>query len=549
MKHMKTSKSKESTTAEKSSPPVDKKPAMQPIRPELAEVIKRTSFGLDENRPDAVARRQQKNQRTARANVEDLCDPGRFIEYGALTLAAQRKRRSLEDLINKTPGDGMIAGIGSVNGSLFGDDKGRCMILAYDYTVLAGTQGFFNHKKKDRMLKLAYEERLPLIFFGEGGGGRPGDVDADGVMVAGLDLSTFASFARLSGIVPVVGLVSGYCFAGNAALLGCCDVIIAAKNSNIGMGGPVMIEGGGLGVFKPEEVGPIEVQTKNGVVDIAVADDKEMVAVAKQYLGYFQGTTSGWETADQRLLRDLIPENRRRVYDVRKVIKTLADKGSFLELRPLFGPGMVTGLIRIEGRPFGLMANNCMHTAGAIEAEDADKAARLMQLCNAHGLPILSLCDTPGFMVGPEIEERAQVRHVCRMFVVGAHITAPYFTVILRRGYGLGVMAMSKGGFHESFFTASWPTGEFGGMGLEGAVKAGFKKEMEAVKDPQEREDLYNKLVAHSYERGKAINMASYLEIDAVIDPADTRQWIMQGLRSIPAERTPVGGHTFVDPW
>ncbi len=547
---MKTSKDKERGAAVDSSRPDDKEKGIHPLRPELAEVIHRHSFGLDENRPEAVARRQKKNQRTTRANVMDLCDPGRFIEYGALTLAAQRKRRSLDDLISKTPGDGMIAGIGSVNGSLFGDDKGRCMILAYDYTVLAGTQGFFNHKKKDRMLKLAYEERLPLIFFGEGGGGRPGDVDAEGsVMVAGLDLSTFASFARLSGRVPVVGLVSGYCFAGNAALLGCCDVIIAAKNSNIGMGGPVMIEGGGLGVFKPEEVGPMDVQTKNGVVDIAVADDMEMVAVAKQYLGYFQGTTSEWEAADQRLLRDLIPENRRRVYDVRKVIKTLADKGSFLELRPQFGPGMVTGLVRIEGRPFGLIANNCMHTAGAIEAEDADKAARLMQLCDAHGLPILSLCDTPGFMVGPEIEKRAQVRHVCRMFVVGAHITVPYFTVILRRAYGLGVMAMSKGGFHESFFTASWPTGEFGGMGLEGAVKAGFKKELEAVKDTQGREALYNKLVALSYERGKAINVASYLEIDSVIDPADTRQWIMQGFRSVPVERTSGEGHAFVDPW
>ena len=546
---MKRTKDKEEPAAGKSSPPDPKEIDIHPLRPELAEVIHRHSFGLDENRPEAVARRQQKNQRTARANIEDLCDPDRFIEYGALTMAAQRGRRSLDDLIRKTPGDGLIAGIGSVNGSLFGDDKARCMVMAYDYTVLAGTQGYFNHKKMDRMLKLAYEQRLPLVFFAEGGGGRPGDVDAGGVMVAGLDLSTFASFARLSGRVPVVGIVSGSCFAGNAALLGCCDVIIAAKNSNIGMGGPVMIEGGGLGVFRPEEVGPIEVQTKNGVVDIAVADDKEVVAVAKQYLSYFQGTTSQWEAADQRILRDLIPENRRRVYDVRRVIKTLADKGSFLELRPQFGPGMITGLIRIEGRPFGLIANNCLHTAGAIEAEDADKAARLMQLCNAHGLPMLSLCDTPGFMVGPEIEKRAQVRHVCRMFVVGAHITVPYFTVVLRRGYGLGVMAMAKGGFHESFFTASWPTGEFGGMGLEGAVKAGFRKELEAIENAMEREALYNKLVAQSYERGKAINMASYLEIDSVIDPADTRKWIMQGLRSVPSERIRGEGHTFVDPW
>ena len=523
-------------------------PDLDLIRPDLNEVVTRHSFGLDERREEAVARRRQKNQRTARENVQDLCD-GRFLEFGALAIAAQRQRRSLDDLLSRTPADGLIAGIGAVNGALFPENRSRVMVMAYDYTVLAGTQGFFNHKKMDRLLKLAHEQRLPLVLFAEGGGGRPGDVDAAGVMVAGLDLSTFARFAGLSGRVPVVGVVSGPCFAGNAALLGCCDVIIAAQNANIGMGGPVMIEGGGLGVFKPEEVGPIEVQTKNGVVDIAVADDGEMVAAAKKYLSYFQGAVPRWEAADQRRLRRLVPDQRRRVYDVRAVIRTVADTDSFLELRPRFGPGLVTGFVRIEGRPFGVLANNCKHMAGAIEAEGADKAARLMQICNVHGLPILSLCDTPGFMVGPEVEQRAQVRHVCRMFVIGAHVTVPYFTVVLRRGYGLGAMAMAKGGFHESFFTASWPTGEFGGMGLEGAVKAGFKKELEAIKDPQEREALYNRLVAELYERGKAINMASHLEIDAVIDPAETRKWIMQGLKSIP-ESAPGGtGRDFVDPW
>ena len=546
---MKTAKDKEEAAASKSAPVGNKETDSDPIRPDLAEVITRHSFGLDENRPEAVAKRQQKNRRTARANVDDLCDTGSFIEYGALAIAAQRGRRSEDDLISKTPADGLIAGIGSVNGSFFGNDKTRCMVMAYDYTVLAGTQGYFNHKKMDRMLKLAHEQRLPLVFFAEGGGGRPGDVDATGVMVAGLDLSTFGSFARLSGRVPMVGVVSGPCFAGNAALLGCCDVIIATKNSNIGMGGPVMIEGGGLGVFTLDEIGPMDVQTQNGVVDIEVADDTEAVAVAKKYLSYFQGTTPQWEAADQLRLRDLIPESRKRTYNVRTVIKALADTDSFLELRPKFGLGMITGFIKIEGEPFGLIANNCMHMAGAIEAEGADKVARLMQLCNAHGLPMLSLCDTPGFMVGPEIEKRAQVRHVCRMFVIGSHLSVPYFTVVLRRGYGLGAMAMAKGGFHESFFTAAWPTGEFGAMGLEGAVKAGFKKELAAIENPQEREALYGKLVAQLYERGKAINMASYLEIDAVIDPADTRNWIMQGLKSAPVRQTQELSHSFVDPW
>ena len=545
---MRKSKSKNELGAGKHSKSKGRKVDEEPMRADLKEVIERHSKSLDEQRPEAVARRRGTNQRTVRENIKDLCDE-HLIEYGALAVAGQRQRRTMEDLIIRTPADGVITGIGSVNGSLFGEDKARCMIIAYDYTVLAGTQGFFSHKKKDRVLRLALEQRLPVVLFAEGGGGRPGDVDADGVRVADLHLTTFAMFARLSGKVPVVGIVSGRCFAGNAVLLGCCDVIIATQNTNIGMAGPVMIEGGGLGVFKPEDIGPMDVQIKNGVVDIAVVDEAEAVAVAKKYLSYFQGAISQWETADQRLLRNMIPEQRRYVYDVRAIIKTIVDIDSFLELRPKFGPEMVTGLIRIEGKPFGIIANNCKHQAGAIEAEGADKAARLMQLCNAHGLPMLSLVDTPGFMVGPEIERRAQVRHVCRMFVVGSHLTVPFFTVFLRRGYGLGAQAMAEGGFHEPFFAVAWPTGEFGGMGLEGAVRAGFRKELEAAKDLQEREALYEKLVGLAYERGKAINMASHLEIDAVIDPADTRRWIMDGLKAVPGEYTQRAGHDFVDTW
>jgi acetyl-CoA carboxylase carboxyltransferase component len=545
---MKEPKNKGAVQAGKPPKSKDRQVQQEPMRTDLKEVIERHSRGLDEQRPEAVARRRKTNQRTIRENISDLCD-GHFMEYGALAVAAQRQRRTMEDLTSKTPADGVIAGIGQVNSSLFGESAARCMIIAYDYTVLAGTQGFFGHKKKDRMLRLAHEQRLPLVLLAEGGGGRPGDVDADGVMVAGLDLATFAMFAKLSGKVPVVGIVSGRCFAGNAVLLGCCDVIIAGRNSNIGMAGPVMIEGGGLGTFKPEDIGPMDVQTNNGVVDIAVVDDAEAVAVARKYLSYFQGAISRWEVGDQRLLRNMIPEQRRYVYDVRAVIKAIADTDSFLELRPKFGPEMITGLIRIEGKPFGLMANNCQHQAGAIAADGADKAARLMQLCNAHGLPVVSLVDTPGFMVGPEVERRAQIRHVCRMFVVGSHLTVPFFAVFLRRGYGLGAQAMARGGFHEPFFAIAWPTGEFGGMGLEGAVKAGFRKELEAVTDPQEREALYEKLVALAYERGKALNMASYLEIDAVIDPADTRSWISEGLKAAPAGYTERIGHDFVDTW
>ena len=502
------------------------------IRADLAESNARHAFGYDANRPDAVARRRKTNQRTVRENVEQLCDPGSFIEYGALAFAAQRRRRTMEDLIKNTPGDGIVTGLGTVNAREFGESKARCAVMAYDYTVLAGTQGAMNHQKKDRILKVAEEWKLPVVCFAEGGGGRPGDTDFPGV--AGLDTPTFRQYAKLSGLVPRIGINSGRCFAGNAALLGCSDVIIAAANSNIGMGGPAMIEGGGLGVYKPDEVGPMSVQVPNGVVDVAVEDEIEAVEIAKKYLAYFQGPLASWDCANQKELRHLIPENRLRVYESRKVIETLADTGSVLELRPHFAPGMITALVRIEGAPFGLIANNPMHIAGAIDAPCADKAARFLQLCDAFGLPILSLCDTPGFMVGPEAEKTALVRRVSRMFVVGGALSVPIFTIVLRKGYGLGAQAMAGGSFHAPFFIVSWPTGEFGGMGLEGAARLGYRKELEAEPTEEAREALFKKLVAQSYARGKAINMAAYLEIDDVIDPADTRRWIMRGYRSLP---------------
>jgi acetyl/propionyl-CoA carboxylase alpha subunit/acetyl-CoA carboxylase carboxyltransferase component len=502
------------------------------IRPDLAELIARHAITLDENRPASVERRRKTNQRTARENVAQLVDDGSFVEYGSLAIAAQRRRRKVDDLIMNTPADGLISGVATVNAEKFGAEAARCMVISYDYTVLAGTQGHMNHKKIDRMLSLTEQWKLPLVFYAEGGGGRPGDTDRLGL--TGLDGPSFVQFAKLSGLVPVIGVVSGYCFAGNAAMLGCCDVIIATKNASIGMGGPAMIEGGGLGIYHPAEVGPVSFQSPNGVIDILVEDEEEATSVAQKYLSYFQGTVADWKVRDQRLLRRAIPENRLRVYDIRAVIDGLADEGSVLEIRRDFGVGMITAFIRIEGRPFGLIANNPKHLGGAIDAPAGDKAARFLQLCDAFDIPIVSLCDTPGFMVGPEAEKTAIVRHVARMFVTGASLTVPLFGIVLRKGYGLGAQAMIGGGFHASFFTVAWPTGEFGGMGLEGYVRLGFRKEMEAIADGTERENWYKAKVAEMYANGKAVSIASVLEIDEVIDPADTRHWIMSGLRSVP---------------
>jgi acetyl-CoA carboxylase carboxyltransferase component len=498
-------------------------------RADLEQLRLRQELLRDESRSEAVAKRHAKGQRTARENVADLIDDGTFVEYGSFGVAAQRSRRSEEDLIANTPADGLITGIAKINSKLFGSERTNCAVVAYDYTVLAGTQGFINHRKKDRIFEVAKRNMTPVVLFAEGGGGRPGDTDAPGV--AGLDV---ISFAQLSGLVPSVGIASGYCFAGNAALLGCCDVVIATENSNIGMAGPAMIEGGGLGVVKPTDIGPIATQTANGVVDIRVADEAEAVAVAKKYLSYFQGVTTAFSRHSEDALRELVPEQRTRVYDVRAVINTLADIDSVLELRSDFGVGIVTAFARIEGKPVGIIANNPAHLGGAIDTPGADKMARFVQLCDAFDIPLISLCDTPGFMVGPDAEESAQVRHFSRLFVTAASVTIPWITVVLRKGYGLGAQAMAGGSFHAKDMIVSWPSGEFGGMGLEGAVRLGFKKELDAAGTPGERQELEDRLIAAAYVRGSALSMASHTEIDDVIDPADTRQRILGVLAACP---------------
>jgi acetyl-CoA carboxylase carboxyltransferase component len=491
------------------------------LRSDLAALIERRRLLTDGARPAAVERRRATAKRTARENIADLVDEGSFEEYGGFAVAAQRSRRDEADLMANTPADGLVTGTARVNGR-------PCAVLAYDYTVLAGTQGQRNHQKKDRLFQLAERLELPVVLFAEGGGGRPGDSDFP--VISGLDTEAFHLFGRLSALVPLIGIVEGRCFAGNAALLGCCDVIIATADSNIGMGGPAMIEGGGLGVFPPDEIGPVDVQAPNGVIDVVVADDREAVGVARRYLSYFQDHLPDWECADQRLLRQAVPENRMRAYDVRQVIETLCDSDSVLELRRQFGVGIVTALARVEGRPLGIIANNSFHLGGAIDSPAADKAARFLQLCDAFDIPVLFLCDTPGFLVGPEAERSAQVRHFSRLFVIGASITVPFFTIVLRKGYGLGAQAMAGGSFRAPLFTVSWPTGEFGGMGLEGAIRLGMRRELEAVEDDAEREQLYQRLVAAAYQRGKALNMAANLEIDDVIDPAESRRRILAAL-------------------
>ncbi len=535
-------------------------PDLDSFRPDVAEIVRFHHLASDAGRVEATAKRHATGKRTARENIADLCDAESFIEYGPLVTAGRRREdttQELEERVLKTAADGMVMGVGRVNGHLVGRENARCVAMSYDYTVLAGTQGGKNHQKTDRMFGVAEKYRLPLVLYTEGGGGRtsggprPSD-DARGAgTVGGLLTRTWRQLAKLSGLVPIIGVNSGYCFAGNVVLLGACDVIIATKDSSIGIGGPAVIEGGGLGAYAPGEVGPVSIQQPNGVIDILVEDEAEATTVAKQYLSFFQGRVAGWEAHDQRILRHVVPENRRAVYDIRKVIETLGDVGSMLELRPKFGLAMVTAFTRVEGRTLGVIANNSNSpTGGAIDSDAADKASRFMQLCDAFDIPILSLIDTPGNMVGPEAEKTALIRHCGRMYLAGANVTVPFFAVVLRKSYGLGALAMSTGSFDETFFTISWPTGEFAGMGLEGAVKLGRRAELLAITDLGARKARYDALVADAYAWSRALNAGTVSEVDDVVDPAETRKWLVMGLESAPQLPARTGKkRAWIDAW
>jgi len=516
------------------------------VREELAELRERKALLTDAARPDAVAKRHERGMRTARENLDDLVDVGSFVEYGGLAIAAQRARRELRELLERTPADGLIGGTARVNGELFGD-AAACAVLSYDYMVLAGTQGVQGHRKKDRLFELIERLRLPTILFAEGGGGRPGDTDYP--VVSALDTRAFALWARISGVAPRIAVVAGRCFAGNAVLAGSADLIVATEGSNLGMGGPAMVAGGGLGDFAPEEIGPIDTQSENGVVDVRVADEAEAVIVSKRLLAYFQGSLDEWSEPDPELSRTVVPASRRRAYEVHRAIESIVDVGSATYLREAFARTMVTALARIEGRAVGIVANNPMRMAGAITSDGADKAARFMQMCDAYGIPVVSLIDTPGMMVGPDAEATALVRHCSRLFNTGANLRVPLVAVILRKAYGLGAQAMAGGGMHEPLLTIGWPTAELGAMGLEGAVRLGLRRELEAIEDPEEREQRVRDVTEHAHEHAKGLNAATLFELDDVVDPAETRRLLAATLGA--AGGGPVDGSSRrpVDAW
>lgn len=481
-------------------------------------MLARRHLTTDAARPDKVAAWHASGRRTARENIADLVDPGSFIEYGRFIHAAQEQRRDLADLVVATPADGIIGGTATIDGM-------PCAVLSYDYLVMAGTQGMRGHQKSDRLIELITRMRLPVVFFTEGGGGRPGDSDLP--IVSALDVGSFALWGALEGVVPRIAIVSGRCFAGNAVIAGSADLRIATPDANLGMAGPAMIAGGGLGEVAAEEIGPVSDQAANGVIDVVAEDEAEAVNLARQLVGLLSGTRTGAAAVDQTELRQALPDNEREAFDVRPIVETIADPDSAIWLREAWGPELVTALARIDGMPVGVLANQSTSLAGALTADASAKAADFLELCERWRIPVLSLVDTPGFMVGPEAERAGLVRAASRMVNAGAQLTVPLVGVVLRRGYGLGAQAMLGGSTHRPLLTVAWPDAHLGPMGLEGAVRLGMGKELAALPE-EEREEAVRRHTAELERHARALNVARVHEIDDVIDPAETRQLVAQ---------------------
>lgn len=483
----------------------------------------------DAARPDAVARQRRRGRWTAREGVSALADAGSFIEYGGLV------RPAVADM--QGAADGLVMGTARVHGR-------AVVIVNYDYTVHAGTQSANNHAKISRMLSHALQNRLPVICWLDGGGARPHDMKVEGRGPS----HTFVLFARLSGLAPTVAILPGHAFAGHANLAGMSDLLIATRDSTMGMAGPPLVEAA-LGVkLKPEEIGPSDVHYAAGAIDILVEDESEAVETAKRYLSYFGPPLPSGAAPDPAALRDLVPDNPRRAYDMRRVIRGIADVDSVMELRGGFGRAMVTALARLGGRAVGVLANQPMFLAGAMDGPACEKAARFVQICDAFDLPLLVLCDTPGLMVGPDIEKTGLVRRSARLLAAMANVTVPIFTVVLRKAYGLGYYIMGSRPFEPSILLA-WPTAEFGGMGLEGAANIIYRHEFEAIDDSEARAARHRERTDGLKQYNRALEVAGRFGYDDVIDPADTRSILLNTLTALPAPPPRTGRKRVIEPY
>ena len=487
----------------------------------------------DAARPEEVAKVHERGRLTARERIDAVIDPGSFVETGVLAGA------------DGEAAGGLVAGLGTLHGKTIA-------ISSYDYTVWGGTQTGINHSKIDRIMDLAIRHRFPFVCFADGGGARAQGLRSAGFFGAAManEVGTFDGMALMSGWVPTVAVVSGRSFAGNASIAGMSDVVFATRGSAIGIGGPPLVEAA-LGIsVTPEElaaIGDAGGDRRRGPAHrIRRRGGRSCGATSR---------TSSWSSADgtpsptHDTIRSIVPDNRRGIYDMRKVVHALADDASVLELRPNWAQAAITALARMGGHAVAVIANQPLSKiAGAIDADAADKLARFIQLADAFDLPIVSLMDNPGFMLGPAAERAGIARHHARPLMAQVHRTVPLFLVHIRKAYGLGPMAMG-GMFQPTDLRIAWPTVEAGGMALEGAAALIQRREQrDEGAAPSDREQR-DALAAQMREGSLALSAARRFAYDEVIDPAETRERIVRMLDLLPRPPARSAKKHYVDTW
>jgi acetyl-CoA carboxylase carboxyltransferase component len=492
--------------------------------------------GMDAGRPEAIAKQHAAGKRTVRERVAQLADAGSFIEFGALVTPDPL---TVGEAFH--PADGVVAGTARVEGR-------PVAISGADYTVMGGSSGHAGRSKTARAIRLALDHGMPYVMLADGGGHR---------IQEGLDSRRFAAvetnfqeLVQLSGWAPTCAAMMGPGFAGpsnNAAL---ADFIVMVRGtSSMGIAGPALVKAAtGADVDKKTFGGADAQADQNGIADLAVDTDADALVAIRRYLSYFPSnarqppplgpTDDPFDRRDAELLT-LVPENSRRAYDVRRVIRAVVDRDSDFELKPSYARNVVTCLARLGGRSVGIIANQPSHLAGTLDAAACEKVAHFISVCDAFGLPLVFMVDIPGFLVGEAAERSGLAKRSARIVYELGRATVPRLSVVLRKGYGLGFIAMNGGHGFGADLTVAWPTAEICAMSIEGAVDVAFKHEVNAAPDPAARRA---EMIAEHRSRVSPLRAAQGFGVDDIIDPRDTRPLLIESLIRMAPRRHSGGG-------
>ena len=496
--------------------------------PLLADLAERKQRALEMGGAERVERQRSLGKLPVRERLERFVDPGTFVEYGQLAdhmdpgLAAK----------GSFAADGCITGVGHIDGR-------PVAIVAYDFTVMAGSMGEVNEQKVTRMRELVLRQRIPIVWLLDSAGARVGSSTGSTFAGAG---ALFREQVALSGVVPQVAALMGHCAAGTAYIPALTDFIVMVKGiSSMALAGRHLVKAATSEDVTEAEMGGSEVHTKvSGVADLEVADDDACLAAVKRYLSFFPSNNTErpplrecTDPIDRRAeeIYGIVPTAPRRAYDVTKVIAAVVDDGDFLEIKPTWARNIVVGFARMGGDPVGIVASQPKVLGGALDVNAADKAARFVWLCDAFGIPLVFLHDVPGFVVGSVVEKQGIIRHGAKMLFAVCEATVPKISVVLRKSYGAGYFVMN-GRAYEADYLVAWPTAEIAVMGPDGVVNIAFRKQLEEVAEGPDRDKLRIELAEMIRANIDPYVAAGHAQVDDIIDPADTRATIIAGLRA-----------------